>query len=488
MGPWWGIAPITVFLLLLGCSPATEIRETPADPDRVRIRDFWSAFRLAGRLRAEGKLGEAVEAYRGCLKLDPRHEESLFHLGTSLQQLGRYHEAAEAYEQLLTLNPASGRALSQYAGLLSTPAPGVTVDLDRAEALLRRLLEVNKEQAGPFLQLGRVHLQRGGFDAAYEDFLLAARCGSPEGFAWAGYTAYLQGRAPDARRQFEEALNTQRRERKLAGAGIRAEGDVLPSPERPLTPLDRAALLAEYYRRELAQNRGSFRPEPATGRTFAEPGDPLKLTLDFDGDGVEDRLAIFAEAGSYAVRLHRGANASADRVWQFHSNSAVVDAAAADFNQDGRPDIVLACWKQGVRLFWNRGGGRWDPAGDESGLRDAGKESLSLAVLDYDRDGLADLFVSAHASWEDSLRSALQPAFRSRTGSPRLYRNLGGGRFEDVSAAAGFTGSYTTVRAEAADLDGDGWTDLVLDNGGRGAPPPAQRVVLKNLQGRRFGP
>ena len=488
MGARWGMAPITVFLLLLGCSPATEITETPADPAKARIQGFWSAFRQAGRLRAEGKLEEAVEAYRGCLKLDPRHEESLFHLGTSLQQLGRYHEAANAYEQLLTLNPASGRALSQYAGLLSTPAPGATVNLDRAEALLRRLLEVNKEQAGPFLQLGRVHLQRGGFDAAYEDFLLAARCGSPEGFAWAGYTAYLQGRAPEARRQFEQALTMRRRERKLAGAGIRAEGDVLPSPERPLTPLDRAALLAEYYRRELARGRGSSRPDPAAGRNFAEPGDPPALTLDFDGDGGQDRLAISAEAGSYAVRLYRGANASADPGWRFRTNSAITDAQAADFDQDGRPDIVLACWQQGVRLFWNRGGGRWNEAGDESGLRDAGRESLSLAVLDYDRDGLADLFVSAHASWEDSLRSALQPVFHSRTGTPRLYRNLGGGRFEDVSAAAGFTRSHTTVRAEAADLNGDGWTDLVLDNGGRGAPPPAERLVLNNVQGRRFRP
>lgn len=77
-------------------------------------------------------------------------------------------------------------------------------------------------------------------------------------------------------------------------------------------------------------------------------------------------------------------------------------------------------------------------------------------ACDYDRDGLPDLLVT------------------DVTGNT-LYRTLPGGRFEDVTAAVGLSGSAYAPAACWADLDGDGWDDLVL--GGR---------VYHNEGGKRF--
>src|SRR5262245_785787 len=79
------------------------------------------------------------------------------------------------------------------------------------------------------------------------------------------------------------------------------------------------------------------------------------------------------------------------------------------------------------------------------------------AFGDYDGDGLPDLYVTSSVP---------------RWGKPnekscgRLYRNLGGGRFEDVTAKAGIHACGLGMGASWADLDGDGRLDLYLTNVG----------------------
>ncbi|NNF52534.1 MAG: CRTAC1 family protein [Gammaproteobacteria bacterium] len=81
-----------------------------------------------------------------------------------------------------------------------------------------------------------------------------------------------------------------------------------------------------------------------------------------------------------------------------------------------------------------------------------------VAVIDYDNDGRQDLlFVNAEAwPWRAADESAGPVA------SQALYRNAGGGRFEDVSAAAGLDKSFYGVGVATADYDGDGFTDIFI--------------------------
>jgi hypothetical protein len=80
-----------------------------------------------------------------------------------------------------------------------------------------------------------------------------------------------------------------------------------------------------------------------------------------------------------------------------------------------------------------------------------------VAWLDYDNDGWMDLYV---------VQSGPFPPSGSPSAQDRLFRNLGNGRFEDVTARAGLKDAAYGMGAIAADYDNDGWTDIYVTNFG----------------------
>jgi tetratricopeptide (TPR) repeat protein len=236
----WAAALLAV---VVGCSrEQTGSEAPPMDPEKQQVVEFWASFRKANQLRMAGDYAGAAAAYRECLKSNPAHEDSLFYLGASLEHLGEYAGAIAAYEHLLEVNPASSRALAQLGRLLASAETEVPIDFARARGLLERLRELNPEQAGPFLHLGLLDLREGNLDAALEEFRIAARFGAPEGHYWAGCALSLKGEGDAASEHLHKVLEVHAREQKLAGAGVRAEGDVRKSSQRPMTALERAAL------------------------------------------------------------------------------------------------------------------------------------------------------------------------------------------------------------------------------------------------------
>jgi enediyne biosynthesis protein E4 len=85
------------------------------------------------------------------------------------------------------------------------------------------------------------------------------------------------------------------------------------------------------------------------------------------------------------------------------------------------------------------------------------------AVFDYDIDGLPDLYL---VNW-GPLDGVTDPKTRAKREPNRLYRNLGGGRFEDVTQKAGLAGSGFCYAATTGDFDNDGFTDLYVVGVGR---------------------
>jgi enediyne biosynthesis protein E4 len=79
-----------------------------------------------------------------------------------------------------------------------------------------------------------------------------------------------------------------------------------------------------------------------------------------------------------------------------------------------------------------------------------------VAVLDYDGDGLLDLYFVNGAKLEDPMPPGKDPDKSDARYWNRLYRNLGGFRFEDVTAKAGVAGSGYGMGAAAGDFDNDG--------------------------------
>lgn len=159
-------------------------------------------------------------------------------------------------------------------------------------------------------------------------------------------------------------------------------------------------------------------------------------------------------------------------------------AVAADLNADGWPDIYVACDSTPSILFRNEKNGTFREVGTESAVayNDNGAEQagMGVAVGDFDNDGRLDL-----------LKTNFSGDY------PNLYRNLGKGFFTDVAVRAGLAVNPDHVLwgVGFADLDNDGWKDIVQVSG-HVYPEVAQidnrdsykrpRLVYRNLANGRF--
>jgi len=148
-------------------------------------------------------------------------------------------------------------------------------------------------------------------------------------------------------------------------------------------------------------------------------------------------------------------------------------AAAADYDNDGRQDLLITAIGQS-RLFKNTPEGKFVDVTDRAGL--AGHTGFSTSALwfDYDRDGDLDLLICNYVRWtpetdvfcsaDGKEKSYCTPEAYSGSTS-WLFRNRGNGTFEDVTAAAGlFDPTSKALGVTMLDYDVDGWPDLFVAN------------------------
>jgi hypothetical protein len=154
---------------------------------------------------------------------------------------------------------------------------------------------------------------------------------------------------------------------------------------------------------------------------------------------------------------------------------------AADWNGSGRPGLVVGNFSnEMIGLYQNEGNGLFVDEATSSGVGAASQLSLTFAAFffDYDNDGRPDVFAATGHVADDI--GAVQPKV-TYAERPHLFRNLGGGRFEDAAARSGTALQRPRVARGAAylDYDQDGDLDLVVttNNG------PA--VLLRNDGGNR---
>lgn len=199
--------------------------------------------------------------------------------------------------------------------------------------------------------------------------------------------------------------------------------------------------------------------------------------LDYDLDGRPDLLVC--APGQARLMRNLGGFRFEDATKAAGLAGAVCrnGASSADYDNDGRPDLLLLHGKGDRDHLYRNDGGRFVDATAALGLSTAPAQSVSAVWLDYDRDGLLDLYLVEYGD----LMFARDPRpDLARDGRPnRLYRNAGG-RFEDATAAAGVGDAGWGLGAAAFDYDGDGDDDLfVLNDFGRSS-------LYRNDGGGRF--
>jgi len=209
--------------------------------------------------------------------------------------------------------------------------------------------------------------------------------------------------------------------------------------------------------------------------------------FDLDGDGDLDLLLLDSGSPPGAAqrviprhRLFRNVTAAPGAALRFEELDAprlpgltAMGACAGDVDGDGDEDLWITGLPAG-RLLLNQKG-RLIEAGEGLGADDPGW-STACALFDHDRDGRLDLYSVHYVAWSaeterecggdiEGFRSYCPPD-QYEGEADRLFLGDGEAGFHDATAAAGLGGAGKGLGLVAADLDGDGRTDLAVANDG----------------------
>ena len=239
----------------------------------------------------------------------------------------------------------------------------------------------------------------------------------------------------------------------------------------------------------LYHNRGNGTFEDVTSRALVGGADGPALgvsTADFNGDGWID--------------IYVGNDGQPNQLWINQKNGTFKDTAfisgaavngqgnseasmgvdAGDYDNDGDEDIFITNWLAQMNILYaNMGGGVFEDRKAASGLGppSLAKTGFGAAWFDYDNDTWLDLLTANGSVSIIEAQARVNDPFPLKMLN-QLYRNLGNGRFEDVSAKAGkaFTLNDVSRGAAFGDIDNDGDEDVVIGT----AAGPA-RLLINNI-------
>jgi hypothetical protein len=182
-------------------------------------------------------------------------------------------------------------------------------------------------------------------------------------------------------------------------------------------------------------------PDGLAGR---DKGDHL-LVADFNGDGRPD---ILYSAGT-GILLRNTPNGFTEDRGSIKYQTGGVIPAVADMDGDGKPDLFIP-QPNGGKLYRNDGNWKFTELTDTGDLAKFKGHATAAAWVDLFKKGKPDLLVTCLG------------------GSNKYFRNLGGGKFQDITSQLGFDRKVHNSRAVAVgDLNKDGVIDVAFNNEGQ---------------------
>jgi ASPIC and UnbV/FG-GAP-like repeat len=288
---------------------------------------------------------------------------------------------------------------------------------------------------------------------------------------------------------------------------------------------------------------GTFDDRTERAGLMAQLGGKNLVQTDYNNDG---RLDLFISRGAWLYHPIRpsllkndGGGVFTDVTREAGLDESINSTASrwADYDNDGRLDVFLVCELQGNRLYHNRGDGTFEEVTGKAGLKDDGRLFCKGADwLDFDNDDFPDLFIDnlkgdarlyhndRHGTFTDVTTSlaidgpkngfscwawdydndgwldifatcydyTLADIVKGLLGEPhdrlsnRLFRNVGGKRFENKTKEAGLDLVFATMGCNFGDVDNDGFLDMYLGTGDPDFSLLVPNRMFKNVRGERF--
>ena len=221
------------------------------------------------------------------------------------------------------------------------------------------------------------------------------------------------------------------------------------------------------------EGAGAFRDVSAASGVARVTGrySMTAVAADFDGDGWPDIYVACDSTASILYRNNRDGTFTDTAVGagvaygEYGAAQAGMGLATGDYDRDARLDLLKTHFADDVpALYRNLGRGQFEEASTAAGLNVLNRYvEWGAGLPDLDNDGWADLVYVTGNVYPEIERHLPQYPHRG----PRVvFRNAGGGRFEDVTARSGpgATAPHSSRGAAFGDFDNDGDVDMLIMN------------------------
>jgi Tfp pilus assembly protein PilF len=415
----YALAALVSLLVGLAALP-TLVTESPAraqtQPPAASREDAYRANNLGVALLEQFKYKEAADAFRRALQLDPKLALARINLAIALYNVPDAAGAQREAQAASTAAPAAPQP-HYVLGLLAKSQNRA----DDAAAEFQRVLRIDPSDVGANVNVGQLYAQQRKYAEAAAAFRAAL---SVEPYNTTAL--YNLGQA-------------------LLRAGQREEGQQAIARFQEFRQRGSGTSVGQNY---LEQGRYA----EAVASTGAEPElvDRATPAVSFNDataavvPAVKGGAAAGAQTSTAPLFGRSFKGLAPDAARREITNALGGCATLFDFDGDGRLDLFWA-GPAGQRLYRNDGGKFTDVTAQSGALSsNAGGAVVAAVAGDYDNDTRPDLFVA-------------------RDGSLSLYHNDGGGKFSDVTAAAGIPAyAYLPGAAAFVDVDHDGDLDIFV--------------------------